>query len=849
MRYRKLKLAIWTSLLMVPVMGFAQMIVKDSQNNPVMTMTKEGKLGILATGPTTQLHIFRPQNFDLSSTQMGQDNIQLVGGGEQISGLFGPSIGFGQAYTDAANSNRRRAAIAAVQTGETNQIGLSFFTHPTNVETDNLQEAVRLNHLGYLGIGTTNPQRVLHTLGTVRMEDLDPSTTLTSVLVQNPLNADLNTRTLPANSWDGDNQALGVSAGSATSSNITLTDGGQISLVAGANVTLSEDVTQKTITIAASGGSGGLTGSGVATQVAFWSGTTSLASNSNLYWDNTNSRLGVGTATPQQPLHTVGNVRLENLPASTTLTSVIVQNPTSKDLYTRSLPTNSWDGDNQTLGVASQSATAKNITLTDGEQVTLIAGTNISLAENVTNKSITINAASSGVTGSGVATRVAFWTGTTALGSNSNLYWNNSNSRLGIGTASPARTLDVETAEANWAAFFQNTNGSPSNAPKVALAHSDGRGALIDAGSNATATDRVFHVVGGNPAQNYLEIRGDGTVMINTPSPTTGYILDVNGSTYIRNNARVDGHISVNSANINSRLYVNGHETTTLPFGDAPPGTNTSSIHAFSNITTATPSHWAIQGSSKSLQTFTPSGEVARIAVHGALLDYSSTKWAAAGGLGYSWDKNDGFCGVAGSINSGVSFPNGATVIAGGAFDNPNIGTNQFGLHVESDKSYIGGKLGVGYSNKNPTEVLDVLGNAKVSGTLSVGSTATINDLTLTNLPVESGTRYDVRISSTGVMMRGPQVVSSARYKTDIEPLQDDFSKILAVEPKSYRYKEDNVQDIGLIAEELDQLGLQNLVQYDEQGRPDAVKYDRVSLYLLQVIKQMQARINKLELQ
>ncbi|PLX08016.1 MAG: hypothetical protein C0596_08695 [Marinilabiliales bacterium] len=33
---------------------------------------------------------------------------------------------------------------------------------------------------------------------------------------------------------------------------------------------------------------------------------------------------------------------------------------------------------------------------------------------------------------SGAATRVAFWTATNTLGSNANLYWNNTNSRLGI---------------------------------------------------------------------------------------------------------------------------------------------------------------------------------------------------------------------------------------------------------------------------------------------------------------------------------------------------------------------------------------------------------------------------------
>jgi len=53
----------------------------------------------------------------------------------------------------------------------------------------------------------------------------------------------------------------------------------------------------------------GLDGSGVATRVAFWTGTNTLSSNANLYWDNTNSRLGVGTSSPAEKLHINGSIR------------------------------------------------------------------------------------------------------------------------------------------------------------------------------------------------------------------------------------------------------------------------------------------------------------------------------------------------------------------------------------------------------------------------------------------------------------------------------------------------------------------------------------------------------------
>lgn len=55
-------------------------------------------------------------------------------------------------------------------------------------------------------------------------------------------------------------------------------------------------------------GSGTITGSGAATQVAFWNGTSSITGSNNLYFNSTNSYLGIQTNVPGNPLDVHGSI-------------------------------------------------------------------------------------------------------------------------------------------------------------------------------------------------------------------------------------------------------------------------------------------------------------------------------------------------------------------------------------------------------------------------------------------------------------------------------------------------------------------------------------------------------------
>ena len=70
--------------------------------------------------------------------------------------------------------------------------------------------------------------------------------------------------------------------------------------------------TQLWSTVDLSGGNQLLTGQGVATRVAFWGSTNTLTSSANLFWDNTNNRLGVGSPTPSQELDVNGDILIRS---------------------------------------------------------------------------------------------------------------------------------------------------------------------------------------------------------------------------------------------------------------------------------------------------------------------------------------------------------------------------------------------------------------------------------------------------------------------------------------------------------------------------------------------------------
>ncbi len=150
---------------------------------------------------------------------------------------------------------------------------------------------------------------------------------------------------------------------------------------------------------------------------------------------------------------------------------------------------------------------------------------------------------------------------------------------------------------------------------------------------------------------------------------------------------------------------------------------------------------------------------------------------------------------------------------------------------------------GLSIAGKSFTNDLDDL-IVTADGKVGIGVAAPTTKLAVAGLGAVSYTntlKYDTSTGAIGY------VASSERYKDNIQPLADDFDKILKAEPKSFVYKMDGRKDIGFIAEEFDALGLKDLVIYDKEGRPDSLQYEKVPLYLLEVMKEMKTKNDDLE--
>ena len=89
--------------------------------------------------------------------------------------------------------------------------------------------------------------------------------------------------------------------------------------------------------------------------------------------------------------------------------------------------------------------------------------------------------------------------------------------------------------------------------------------------------------------------------------------------------------------------------------------------------------------------------------------------------------------------------------------------------------------------------------------------------------------------------------ISSRRWKTDIQPIEDALEKVQQLRGVSYVWKEDGKPNIGLIAEEVAEV-IPEVVSFEENGQDArAIDYSRLVAVLIEGMKEQQNKIADLE--
>ena len=182
----------------------------------------------------------------------------------------------------------------------------------------------------------------------------------------------------------------------------------------------------------------------------------------------------------------------------------------------------------------------------------------------------------------------------------------------------------------------------------------------------------------------------------------------------------------------------------------------------------------------------------------------------------------------AGALNSAGSISAATTITAGGTISTPaNV---QGGGLVSTGSMTVAGAGTFG-------------GN--VSGAVATFNGGVISTGVYNNLLVSS---YRVQYIDAGGNMG--YVPSSRRFKQDIQPAPDVKTAMLAMQVVTFRYIEaveqfgdDAAVEWGVIAEDIDALGLTWAVDYDEEGKPFGIRYERLVLACIPVIVDHEARL------
>lgn len=569
----------------------------------------------------------------------------------------------------------------------------------------------------------------------------------------------------------------------------------------------------------------GLTiGSGSAGQVAYFGSTGTLTGNNNLFWDNVNTRLGIGTATPNQQLEITGALRI---PVTSSASTGVIYKGTERFLHDYagvSLGCNTF------LGIKSGNFT--------------MAGTG---TQTCYNTAIGYQSLSALTTGSENSVM-----GYNALNSNTSGV-----SNAGIGV----HALYLNTSGSNNVAIgkettFFNTTGSyntvvGNQAGKGLTGNSYSNNALFGYQAGFGLTTGSQNILLGYQAGSNIT-SGSNNIIIGytTSAPSaTGNNQVVIGSQNLFYGDLTNNRVGIGTVTPGQKLEVNGNiaiPATSLTAGVVYSGTN----RFLHNFGTQNVFLGKLSGN------LTLSGSVNNTAVgDSTLISISTGDYNTAIGTSVLRAVNSGNANTAagylalgqsnGNYNTGIGYyslysistGDSNTAIGSASMASLTSGSRNTALGYGSGPSGIrSNTISIGYDAQADADNQVRLGNNSVQELYCMG--AYIGTVGTTNV--------DLFADNNGKI---GYVASSARYKTNIQNMED-VGWLYDLRPVNFTYKTDisRKKQYGLIAEEVELVNPE-FVHYNSQGQVETVSYSQLISPMLKAIQDQQEEIEALQSQ
>ena len=172
---------------------------------------------------------------------------------------------------------------------------------------------------------------------------------------------------------------------------------------------------------------------------------------------------------------------------------------------------------------------------------------------------------------------------------------------------------------------------------------------------------------------------------------------------------------------------------------------------------------------------------------------------------------------------------------------------NQGGLNITTASNHIVLSDGDG----NPRAYADDSGNFYItaSGGRLIINRSGGSSFRAVGVYNETAGTANVSIDASGNFTRA---TSSLKYKKNVQDATFGLSDLLNLRPVTYQGKNPSEEGItygGLIAEEVDAIGLSQFVEYAVDGSPDALRYGNMVSLCIKAIQELKAEVDSLKAQ